>query len=138
MIRPLAAAVALGVAAAAVEFTPVSLRRGRPGEDYRVGPVRHRMPDLDLGDQHAFLLKPWVLADMRDLLERTEGILDELEIPHWITTGTLLGAMPGTTTSTSASSSRTSHACCRGSGCSAGTASDCCPPGRATSWSAAT
>jgi hypothetical protein len=70
----------------------VGRQRATAGGRYRVGPVEHRLPDLDFGRPAPCLLCPAVLDAMRTVLQYTHALLSDAQIPHWLTIGTLLGA----------------------------------------------
>jgi hypothetical protein len=62
----------------------------KPGEEYKVGERTYKLPELPLkGD--ARLLNETYLELQRELLQETTKVLNELEIEHWISGGTLLG-----------------------------------------------
>jgi hypothetical protein len=71
---------------------PVSWTRARAGLRYRVRDVEHTLPALDFGRSAPCLLRPAVLAAMRDVLGYAQGMLAANGIGHWLATGTLLGA----------------------------------------------
>ena len=89
----LAGGVAAGGAAAFTLLGPVSWRRAAAGLTYRVGEVEHRLPDLRFAGAPPWMLRPDVLARMRTLLRYTHDLLAREGIDHWLTTGTLLGAL---------------------------------------------
>jgi hypothetical protein len=59
---------------------------------YRVRDVEHTLPELDFGRSAPCLLRPAVLAAMRDVIGYAQGMLAAHGILHWLATGTLLGA----------------------------------------------
>ena len=89
----LAGGVAVGGAAAFTAMGPVSWQRAATGLTYRVGEIEHQVPDLRFEGAAPCLLRPGVLARMRTLLRYTHELLAREGIAHWLTTGTLLGAL---------------------------------------------
>lgn len=70
-----------------------------PGEVYDAGDgVTHRLPDIDVSGDHVRVLKPVYIARQRKMLELVTAALEELSIEHWISGGTLLGAIRHRTT----------------------------------------
>ncbi len=91
----LAAGVAGAIAAGGVGMAwkgPYGWERARAGLVYRVGPVEHRLPELNYAGHTPCLLRPEVLAEMRRVLDYTHGLFVREGIAHWLTIGTLLGA----------------------------------------------
>ena len=70
--------------------TPVTFRRVRPGDNYKVGNTLHTIPEIKI-HRPVFYLKEDVLCKMGHLLAHLHKILADNNIPYWITCGTLLG-----------------------------------------------
>lgn len=71
---------------------PIGSILARPGIKYQVGPHHQSIPKIEFGSERTFLIKPDVLAEMRNLFLYMHQLLSESGIDYWISIGTLLGA----------------------------------------------
>jgi hypothetical protein len=84
---------ALLVAGIILVNNPISTRRARAGEVYRVGSAERTIPNLRFGPTAPWLVREPVLDAMARLLEYADRTLTAATIPYWISCGTLLGAV---------------------------------------------
>lgn len=63
----------------------------KPGHNYTVGGRKYTFPNLE-STGPVYLLKDEHIEELRELLRRTSGLLEEFKIQWWLTGGSLIGA----------------------------------------------
>lgn len=74
-------------------LSPISLKRAKSYQKYRVDKVIHELPKLDMNNLPIFFIKQNILKSMLATLSYLVKVLNKHNIPHWFVCGTLLGTV---------------------------------------------